>query len=141
MIKDLQKHLNRLSRERSNCFCLVIGRVQVINTELAVFYNHHIAIYKHIMSDVLRCPEIMTLLDIIHQFMQLHERLITKQKSGRRLEEVMEVLTKAIKEFDVMSANLVMRNWRHPRISTLVELKRKADKMFKMNLLIRQQTI
>ena len=112
--------------------------VPSVNTDLATFYKRYILVYNHIVSEVLKCPEIMTILDIIYKFMQLHERLVNKQKTGQRFREVSECLDKAMQAFDTLSSSLIMRHWRHPKIRALADLKMQATKMFKMNFLLRQ---
>jgi hypothetical protein len=94
--------------------------------------------YDHLIRTVFHGEDIMTLLDICHQLMQLHERLVNKQKVGERFHAVSALLDETMDAFETLSNAFVVRHWRHPKISILVDLKTQAVKMFKLNFVLRQ---
>jgi hypothetical protein len=112
--------------------------VPFINVDLARFYKQQIEKYTYVVTTTFNCPDLAVLLDVIHKYMQLHERLVNKQKIGHRYNAVTANLDQAIDQFDKLSASCVIRYWRHPKISMLVDLKMQATKMFKQNFVLRQ---
>lgn len=142
-LKQLRKSLTILNSS-STCvytpFTAVKG-IEQVNDELAAYYRHYILRYNHVISDVFKCPDIMSVLEIIYCLMQLHERLVNKQKLGDRFDQVSCNLDKGIALFNHLLESLIVRSWRHPRVQALVDFKTQSDKMFRMNFLLRQYSI
>lgn len=116
-------------------------KVKVVNTELETFYIRNILRYKHIVVNVLKCPDVMDLLELIYNYMQLSERLLMKNKHNERLKEVQDCLEKSISAYEVLTSTIIMRKWRHPKISMLANLNVQALKMFKMSFLLSQSPV
>lgn len=145
-VQNFRTQLLTLNHQRSSCFAYRIESfrsnvVVPVNVELRHYYEHQVLKYGHIVSDILKVPGIMLLLDVIHQFMQLHERLMMKNKRGARLDAVTAGLEECIKAYENTLATVLVRLWRHPKVSVLVDLNANAVKMFKMNFIIRQYSV
>ena len=112
--------------------------VQYVNLDLARFYKQHIEKYSHVVKVWFGADSVIILLDLIHKYMQLHERMMNKQKTGHRVDDISQQLDEAIVKFETVCRSFIVRHWRHPKISTLVDIKLQADKMFKHNFVIRE---
>lgn len=142
-IKDLKVSFARLNTNKlPSCISFLPTRkAQVVNKDLELFYNHNILRYRHIVIDVLKCPEVMELLDVIYNLMQLHERLFMKHKQGERIDEIKNKLESAYELYETITGAIIVRLWRHAKIGMLADLNVQAIKMFKMNFITRFNTL
>lgn len=140
---SLSKQFKLLNHERrlpSLFLSLWDKTVIAHNADIAHYYQHQILRYEHIVRKVLNVPEIMDILQVIYNFMQLHERLAYKQKLGDRLDSVVSYLQQGIRQYESYVTAATMRFWRHPKAHVFAALNKDAIKMFKMSFLLRQYT-
>ena len=139
--KAMYRTLSKLSREYPYWHLDTLfnmPHVPFVNLDLARFYKNNIEKYAHVVHVWFAAESVMILLDIIHKYMQLHERMLNKQKTGWRIEAITKQLDETIETFKTVSSSFVVRHWRHPKISTLVDIKMQADKLFNHNFIIRE---
>jgi hypothetical protein len=111
------------------------------NEQLAHYYTYDILRFKHVLSHVLKVPEIMEVVDIIYKYMQLYERLINKQREGDRVSKVLCNLKLLITIYENLATSAIVRLWNHPKASFLTDFHRKAVCMYKMNFVIRRYSV
>jgi hypothetical protein len=133
-LRDLHRALSVLSHEHEFYKYLPYVKLNVpyVNSDILLYYKNNIMKYEYVISTTYNSPGLMKLLDIIHKFMQLQERVTNKQKSGDRILQIKTYTHEAMECFQKVSNSIIMRYWRNPKMGILVQLKLNATQLFSM---------